>query len=232
MKVAALAIALAGAGGCASRPAAPAGADGARPAAAPLAALAGERIVLVPTQRLRDAGSLGWTAEVGAPREYLAQLDDAILSALGERGVAQGWVTPKDVARSARRNPTFATDPYALGVAPLLPTSRAPRGGELLPEPLASQLRAIVALGDARYVLVPVELRFERVPARASSAGVTAPGSPPADVGRAVLHLALVDARASEVRWAGDVTGEGATRVSPAVAAGVAARVADLVAPR
>lgn len=231
--VAALAIALAGAAGCASRPAATPGSAEAAPAPdAPLATLAGERIVVAPAQRVRDAGALGWMAEVRSPRDYLASLDDEIAYALDDRGVGRGWVMPKDVARSARRNPTFAADPYALGVAPLLPSARRPRGGEPLAEPLASQLRAIVALGDARYVLVPVELRFERVPARASSAGSTAPTAPAGAPGRAVLHLALVDARASQVRWAGDVASDTASRFSPALAAGVAGRVADLVAPR
>ncbi|MFL5577342.1 MAG: hypothetical protein ACJ79S_15395 [Gemmatimonadaceae bacterium] len=233
-KVVALAIALAGAAGCASRPAAaPASGDGSRPApaAAPLAAVAGERIVLVPAQRLRDAGALGWLAEAGSPATYLANLDDEIAFALADRGVGRGWVMPRDVVRSARRNPTFATDPHALGVAPLLPGARAPRGGEPLAEPLASELRTVVALGDARYVLVPVELRFERVAAPASAGGITAPGAAAAS-GRAILRLALVDARAAKVRWSGDVASDPAPRLSPALAAGVAGRVADLVAPR
>jgi hypothetical protein len=103
---------------------------------------------------------------------------------------------------------------------------------EPLAEPLATQLRTIVALGDARYVLVPVEVRLERAPAPSSSAGVTAPGPASAGPGRAVLRLALVDARASQVRWSGDVASDTASALTTALAAGLAGRVADLVAQR
>ena len=85
-------------------------------------------------------------------------------------------------------------------------------------EPLAGQLRSLVALNDARYVLVPAELRFERA---AQSAGAA----------RAVLRVTVVDARMSRVRWAGDVASDTVSAFSPALAAGVAARLADLVAP-
>ena len=217
----ALAGALAGPVGCASRPSTAAPAAEAPPAAAPLAVLAGQRVVLVPSQRLREAGTLGWTAQVASPREYLTGLDDEIAAALLERGVGSNWVMPKDVVRSARRNPTYATDPYALAVNSLEPGRKAPARDAPLSEPLASELRAIVALGDARYVIVPVELRFERLGGAADSAA-----------GRAVLRVALVDARMAQVRWAGDVPGDSSSRFSPALAASVASRLADLIAPR
>ena len=121
----ALAGALAGPVGCASRPSAAAPAAEAPQAAAPLAVLAGQRVVLVPSQRLREAGTLGWTAQVASPREYLTGLDDEIAAALLERGVGSNWVMPKDVVRSARRNPTYATDPYALAVNSLEPGRKA-----------------------------------------------------------------------------------------------------------
>ena len=199
----------------------------AEPTPPPLAALAAQRIVVVPTQRLREAGALGWLAQAGVPRDYLAGFDAAIAAALAERGAGGSWVMPQDVLRSARRNPTYATDPYALAVSSLEPSRRPPPRDAPLAEPLASQLRAIVALGDARYVLLPVELRFERVtpPAGAAVEGGT-------EGGRAVLRVALVDARLAQVRWAGDVASEGAAAFSPALATSVAARLADLIAPR
>ena len=220
--VGALAGTFAGPAACASRPAATAATAEAPQSAAPLAALGGERVVLVPSQRLREAGTLGWTSAAAQPREYLASLDDEIAAALAERGVGRTWVMPADVARSARRNPTYSTDPYALAVGPLEPGRRAPPRDAPLAEPLASELRAIVALGDARYVIVPVELRFERL----SGAGADT------TAGRAVLRVALVDARASQVRWLGEVASDPAPAFSLALAAGVASRLADLIAPR
>jgi hypothetical protein len=217
----AVAATLGGPAACASRP--PAAASSQAPqAAAPLAALAGERVVLVPAQRIHEVGTLGWTAAAGEPRAYLANLDDEIGAALAERGVGRNWVMPKDVVRSARRNPTYATDPFALAVAPLEAGRRAPPRDAPLSEPLASELRAIVALGDARYVILPVEMRFERL----SGAGADT------TAGRAVLRVALVDARASQVRWLGEVSSDPAPAFSPSLAAGVASRLADLVAPR
>jgi hypothetical protein len=84
-----------------------------------------------------------------------------------------------------------------------------------LGEPLATQLRAVVALNDARYAILPVEVRFER-------AGEGA--------GRAVLHVALIDARRSEVVWLTDVASDAAATLSPALAASLGAHFADLVA--
>lgn len=208
--------------GCASgRAASPASGD-AQQAAAPLALLRGERVVLVPSQRLRETGTLGWMSAVASPREYLADLDDEIAAALAERGVGSSWVMPKDVVRSARRNPTYATDPYALAVGPLEPGRRMPPRDAPLAQPLASELRAIVALGDARFVIVPVELRFERL--SGARADTTA--------GHAVLRVALVDARAAQLRWTGDVSSDPSPAFSRALAASVASRLADMIAPR
>jgi hypothetical protein len=64
-------------------------------------------------------------------------------------------------------------------------------------------------------VLLPVELRFERQ-------GAT---------GYAVLRAALLDARAAEARWVGDVRGDAAAAPSGAIAS-VAAKLADLFAAR
>src|SRR5438552_9746231 len=109
-------------------------------------------------------------------------MDDNIAAALAERGLTRGWVLPADLATSYRRNPTYASDPYALAEEPLRSSSFA--AGKRLAEPLASQLRTMIALHEnATVVLVPVELRFE--PADAATA-------------RASLRLALIDPRFSE----------------------------------
>jgi hypothetical protein len=85
-----------------------------------------------------------------------------------------------------------------------------------VPEPLISQLRSLIALRDeVRYALLPVEIRFEAVDGEG---------------GRAVLNLVLVDVRRAEVVWAVDLASEASHAFSPALAASLGSRFADLVA--
>jgi hypothetical protein len=85
--------------------------------------------------------------------------------------------------------------------------------GDRLPEPLASQLRTMIALHEGRLVLLPIELRLEPVPGGLS---------------RTVLKLVLVDPRASIVNWSGEVAGVESGTFSGAFAGPLASRVADL----
>lgn len=192
---------------CASKPAAPAA-----PPQGALSGLVAQRIVVTPLHALDVAPELGWS--ISRQTEVLRQLDADIYSALEERGVHQGWVFPEALRQSHTRNPTYTVNPNTLAMQPL--RSPAFAAGERLPEPLATQLRTIVALHDARFVLAPIELRLER-------AGTTT-------MGHGVLRLALLDARASEARWVGKVTGDSVAAFGPAVTASVAAKLADLVA--
>jgi len=219
-------VAVAGLAGCAGNraPAAAASEVDARVAPAvagdqrPLASIAAQRIVVAPAQRLRGADSVGWAAAVGPTPDYLRRVDDEIAFAMRERELGAGWVFPPQLAAVARRNAPVAADPYALAVAQLLAPPPRSGGPVEITEPLAGQLRSLVALNDARFVLVPAELRFERA---AQTAGAA----------RAVLRVTVVDARLARVRWAGEVASDTASAHSPALAAGVAARLADLVAP-
>lgn len=179
----------------------------------PLNGFAAQRVAVLPAQRLRPVDSLAWGAHAPAGRAYLVALDSALAAQLTERGLGSVWALASDVERAARRNVAHAPDPRVLAVNPLMPRRNAPP--EDIPEPLASQLRTLVALTDARYALVPVELRFEK--------GAEGPG-------RAVLRVALLDARASTVTWSGDVAGDSSATLSAALAASPAARLADLIA--
>jgi len=84
---------------------------------------------------------------------------------------------------------------------------------KLITEPLAGQLRAFAGLFNARYAFIPVEVRL-------------APDA--AGGGRATIHLVVVDTRSAKLTWKGDITGDVARTFSPAIAAGLAGRVADL----
>ena len=76
------------------------------------------------------------------------------------------------------------------------------------------------------------------IPSRASTAAILRPPqagwamrtASAAHDGRAVLHVVVVDARRSQVQWAGEVVSEAHASLSPAIAAELASRLADLVA--
>lgn len=182
--------------------------------ARPLARLAGEHMLVLPVQYVTFSDSMGWSALAPSSRKYLTSVDDEITFALGERGLDTQWKFAEDVARSAARNSSYAPDPHALAANQL--RSGAKSDAWQLSEPLASQIRSLVALTDARYVMLPVEVRLTG--GRSS--------------GRATLHVVVIDARRSQVQWAGDVTGMQTTKFSPAIAADLASRLADLVAPQ
>jgi hypothetical protein len=156
--------------------------------------------------------TLGWVTQLGGATAAARRLDSTIARQLAARGVGSRWLLPAELRRAYERNRSYATDPYQLTVTELRsPTFvAASRYGE----PLASQLRTMIALhDDTRVVLVPVEVRFERVGA--------------AGGGRAILRTTLLDARLTEARWVGDVQGD--TSSIPARALdSVAARLADL----
>ena len=168
---------------------------------------------------IRVAPELSWSSQP-APRELLRALDDDIAAALADRGLKANWVMPADLALSYKRNPTYATDPYTLAEESL--RSSAITVGTRLQEPLASQLRTMIALHEnTRSVLLPVELRFER-PDPASTAGTA----------RATLRLVLVDPRFSETRWVGTVKSDTTSADPRALTRALARGVADLIISR
>ena len=124
--------------------------------------------------------------------------------------MAQRWVMPDALVRTFERNRSYAADPHLLAMDPL----RAPAfvSGGKYGEPLSSQLRTMIALeADARYVLLPIELRFEK-----ATGGL-----------RGVLRAAFVDPRTAEARWVGEVKGDAAATAASAFAS-VGQRLADL----
>jgi len=178
----------------------------------PLERLASEQMLVLPVQYLTFVDSLGWSQGVPSSRAYLNTVDDEISFALKQRGLKGRWTLPPDIIRSVERNPGYAPDPRSL-TANEIRYGQKDTGWELH-EPLASQLRTLVALTDARYVLFPVEMRM------VGSNGV----------GHAMLHLVIIDARRSQVQWSGDLAGSDQQKFSPAIAADIASRLADLIA--
>jgi hypothetical protein len=229
MKAAALVAAL----GFAGQP--NAAAQAGSPVQRPLAAFMSRPVLVLPTRFLGDDGALGWTAQMADPAAYLGDLDAEIAFALKQRGIDKMWVLPPAIVRSVRRNPGFATDPHDLSADWLRPPLEKPP--EQLPEPFASQLRSLVALQEgAQYVLYPVEVRFEPLVAdgeHSSSGPAEADGRAGARTqGRAVLRIALIDARRQKIVWMADVVSDPYPSFSPALAASVAEHLVDLIAKR
>lgn len=174
-----------------------------------LVVYATQRIVVTPTSLVR-MDSLGWGQRLGGPIVIGRALDSALAAAWYERGVSRSWVMPPDLVRSFERNRSYATNPYELTTNGLRAVNfqATSRYGE----PLSSQLRTMIALHESvRLVLLPVELRFEKE------------GS----AGRAVLRAVLLDARAADARWVGEVRGD-TSSVPRRALDSVAGRFADL----
>ncbi len=173
--------------------------------------MAGQQVLVLPVQYISFLDSLSWAQSVPNRSAYLARLDTVIASTLTARGLGGAWTFGPEVARAARLNSILMPDARALSAEWLR--------GRLLPDqtvrdPLASQVRSLVGLKGSRYALLPVEVRFE-------GKGGT---------GVAILRLVMIDSRLAQVRWAGEVRSDPSATFSPALAAGVARRFADLIA--
>lgn len=206
---------------CGRRPSTPATtpAETTTPARA-LEGLAASPVVVTPAHAVRPGDPMGWAMRLPS-REFLRGFDAELEYVLRERGLDTIWRLPTRLLADYRRNPTLGANPAALSATPLTGEAKLTIG-QRIADPLASQLRALVALHGGRHALVPVEVRF--VPE-----GPVAEGAKPAS-GRAVMRLVLVDARASEIKWVGEVRSDVTTSPSRAVEATLALRVGDLVA--
>ena len=190
--------------------AAPAAAQKTLDVPSPLGAFSVQRVLVLPVQFLQgDSMSMVSPDQWGKVRK---QLDDSIGAAIAGRGIGRRWGYAADVVRTSKRNALYAGDPYALGAQQMRGTV-VPRSEDKLNATLAGNIRMIIALDEARYVLLPVELRMEKK-------GLSQ---------RAVLRLALLDARLGQIAWLGEVASDAVTAYSPAVINSLAARVADLV---
>jgi hypothetical protein len=179
----------------------------------PLAPFAARPLALAPAQYLNPADSLGFARRAGDPAAYLANLDQEIMFALASRKTAKQWKGPDVLARRMRNNGPYGVDVHDLGASFLRDPRYDPKQG--LTDIFATNLRNVIALStESRYVLVPYELAFMG----------------PRGAGRAVLKLALVDARGAALVWLGAVTSDPAPAFSPALATSLAEHVADLVA--
>jgi hypothetical protein len=183
---------------------------------APLNSFASLPMIVMPTQGVRTGDELGWSARTGDRRAFLASVDSALAAAVRDRGLT-AWVLPSVLEATARRNPTYVTKPADIRAADAVRYLERKKDSQI-PEPVASQLRALAGFHDARHALIPVDVRFE-------------PGNKPG-TGRAILRIAVLDVRGSTLVFIGDIAGPDVADFSPAVTSDVMRRFTDLVVPR
>lgn len=180
--------------------------------AQPLAGFAAQKVAVMPVQFVRaDSSGSVHAADWAGVRKAL---DDSIGAAIAERGIGKKWAYAADIERMAKRNAVYVSDPYALGAGGL--RTRPLKPEEPVSPVLVNNLRSLIALGDSRFALIPVELSFAHKGAES----------------RASLRLVLVDGRVGQVVWSGDIAGEPATAFGAATIGALAQRVADLVSGR
>src|SRR6185312_10747767 len=160
--------------------------------------LAGTRVMVMPLSTIRGGDDFGWAATITDPRGYLTELNEQIAHALATRAPRTAWIFPAELAREAKRNPGYLSDPYRTDASQFAPDHW--RGGQKLDDPLAGDLRTYTSFVDARVALVPVELRF--FPRPTPTDHPLSPGERQlmrADsvhhMGRPVLRVAVVDSR-------------------------------------
>jgi hypothetical protein len=170
-------------------------------------------MIVLPTQRA--VAGRGWEAKAGPPRVLFALFDSSLEAAVREKGLTS-WVMASELARTARRNPTYATNPAEIRAGDAVRFLEQKRD-ENIPEPVASQLRTLAGFHDARYALIPAEIRFETGVADTDS--------------RVVIRMAVLDVRGSRLVFIGDITGADAPDYSPGLVTALARRFADLVVP-
>ncbi len=188
----------------------PAPAPGIKPPP-PLSPMASQHVMVVPVQTLR-ADSGAWVGP-GNWEKFRRELDDSIGSIVAARGVGKAWKYAADIARIAKRNPDYVNDPYSMGVQAMRAVLF--KIGDPLPQPFVSNLRPLVALGDARYALVPIEVYFARK----------------GDQQIAVMKLGMADGQGGTIVWLGEVgtDPESAATLPTGLINTLATRVANLI---
>jgi len=190
----------------AQKPKAPAGSA---PPPPPLSPMASQHVMVLPVQLFRaDTGA--WI-DVHGWEKFRRELDDSIGSIISARGVGRAWKYAADVERIAKRNPDYVNDPTSMGVQPML--AALYKIGDPLPDPFVTNLRRLIALGDSRYALVPIDAWF-----------VTKSGQQ-----IVVIKLALADGQGGTIVWLGEIGTDPATKMPPDLINILATRIANLI---
>lgn len=178
---------------------------GAEPAAEPAPTagdLSGAEIMVLPAQRVTNAGD---------PEGLARTLDAEIEYWSGERSSTLTWTFPAELERVTARSPSLGVPLRALPVGALR------RNPDFVPDPLLGHLRRLGAVANRRLALLPWQTEL-----------VTPEGSTEETLR---IHLVLVDTHGGRVLWRGTVSGEGGPPGDPAAAASAARALARTLLP-
>ena len=142
--------------------------------------------------------------------EVVPGLDREIGFWLAEMTPQVHWVFPPAIERALQRSPSLSIRLRSLAVAAF---HRAQV--ENIGDPLFGDLRALAALVDARFALIPVAAAW--VPDTTGS-------------GRIEMRVALIDTRGGAVRWFGAVAGDPGRFDDPASVASAGRALGQLLA--
>jgi hypothetical protein len=181
---------------------------------ATLAGYAGRAVLVLPLQQVSEIPGVT-SSRSDAAMAFRDGMDYEIRFAFGESPPAR-WIFAPAIIESSKRNIGVSADPLKLAVDGL--TEKLPEPEDGVSETLRTQLRQLIALTDARYVLLPVNVRT-------STSG-------PSGTRRATMRVVLIDARLARVRWAEDISTEPAPTLNRSVAASLASRLAVMAGLR
>lgn len=154
--------------------------------ATPLAGLIGRQMLVLPGQFLSVTNAGGGADIVQGGAALLPILDEEIADAFRKRGVKTNWTFGREITEASVRNGGITGNPRELAAQGI---RRVKSGDTPLPEPLASEIRGLVALTNARFVVLPLEVNVD-------TRGGERKGS---------VRLLLIDSRTARVTWAEDV---------------------------
>ena len=158
----------------------------------PIARISGQTVAILPITLLVADPSLEAESVYAAytdRRAALARADSLVSEGIVKRAPEVNWVPPRDLRKMARRSAGYLVDPDQMGQAVL-------RGPKIIviPDPLRSSLRSLMAVAGGRLALVPAAIGF---------------GPEPDGQIRADLSLVLGDARTGKVVWRSLAYGRG-----------------------
>jgi hypothetical protein len=158
----------------------------------PSARISGQTVAILPVTLLvadpalqADSVYVAYTDR----RAALARADSLVSEGIVSRAPEVNWVPPRELRKMARRSAGYLVDPDQMGQAVL-------RGPKILviPDPLRSSLRGLMAVAGGRLALVPAAIGF---------------GPEPNGQIRADLSVVLADARTGKVVWRSLAYGRG-----------------------
>lgn len=168
-----------------------------------LAPIVGQPIPILPIAYIvADTG-------IAMPATRLARLawaDSLIDEALEARGPEATWLVPADLRKVARRAPGMVTDPDHMSQAVMRFLNL-----KKVPDPLLANMRALVAMTNSRFVMIPAALRISEQDGAV----------------HVELTLVLADARSGAIAWRSSPVADAPTAAA-AIAAAIAVVLPDM----